>query len=228
MIFIKTHTDFAFNEIPIHKENYNDYSIICREKLNDNYPINIIYDNNNFLNKWTNLYGDMTYHYYVYKHINEYDNIIGLIQYRRFTNEHILNNYKDILKEYDIILPCKLNYNLISHYNLCHIPYLLEYIIDLIHKYKKSYRNIDLYNIDYTIPHNIFIMNKEDYVEYCKFMFWCYEIFNIKYNIYNKINDNIYYRILSFLGERLSTIFYIKHFISNNRKIYYYNEKEQL
>ena len=226
MIFIKTHKDFDFYNIPIYKENYNDFSIICREKLQNNYPINVIYDNNNYLNKWSNLYGDITYSYYIYKYINEYDNIIGLLQYKRYSNKYILNNYKEILKEYDVILPNKIYIcNLIGQYDAYHITGLLTNIINLICKYRKLYKNIDFKHIDFIIPHNIFIMKKQDYIEYCKFMFWCYEIFNIKYNIYNKVNDTEYYRILSFLGERLSTIFYIKYFINdNNKKIFYYEQ----
>ena len=131
MIFIKTHKDFDFYNIPIHKENYNDFSIICREILHDNYPINIIYDNDNILNKYSNLYGDLTYHYYVYKHLNKYDDIIGFIQYKRYPDEHILNNYKDILKEYDVMLPYKYEGALIYEYNEYHIPGLLMNILNL-------------------------------------------------------------------------------------------------
>ena len=227
MIFIKTHKDFNFDDIPIHKENYNNFSIICREKLTNNYPINIIYDSDNFLNKWSNLYGDLTYHYYIYKHLNKYNNIIGFIQYRRYTNEYILNNYKEILNYYDVILPEKHtseNFNLITNYEAFHINGLLEGIIELIYKYQPSYKNIDLYNIDYLIPHNIFIMKKLDYIKYCKFIFWCCEMINLKYKIYDKINDVRYQRIFSFLGERLSTIFYIKHFINNDKKIFDYEQ----
>lgn len=220
MIFIATHKDFIFNDIPIHKENYNEYSIICREKLNNDYPINVIYDNDNFLNKWSNLYGDMTYRYYVYKHINEYDNIIGFIQYKRYFSEHVLNNYKDILKEYDVILYDKWYIeNLITNFNIWHNQgQLLKNVIDLIYKYKTSSKSFDLYNIDYIIPHNMFIMKKYDYIKYCKFMFWCYELINIKYNIIHKYNFE-YFRFFSFLGERLSTIFYTIYF--KDKKCYY-------
>jgi len=232
MIFIKTHKDFNFDIIPIYKENYNDFSIICREKLQDNYPINVIYDNDNFFNKWSNLYGELTYHYYVYKHINEYGNIIGLLQYKRFTNEYVLNNYKEILNKYDIILPNKMSFkkiygpnsNIINQYNLCHIYGLLEDIMNLIYEYIPSYKSIDLCNIDYIIPHNIFIMKKQDYIDYCRFIFWCYKIFNLIYHIYDKVNDKEYLRILSFLNERISTIFFIKHFINNDKKIFYYEQ----
>ena len=215
MIFICSHKDFDF-DIPIHKENYNEYSIICREKLNNDYPINIIYDNDNFLNKWSDLYGDMTYHYYVYKHINEFDDIIGFIQYKRYFLQYILNNYKDILKKYDVILYAKWDcegQNLINNFNAYHGQgKLLKNIIDLIYQYKPSYRSYDLYNIDYIIPHNMYIMKKQDYIEFCKFMFWCYELINIKYEIYKQYDNIDYLRIFSFLGERLSTIFYAKHF----------------
>lgn len=228
MIFINTHKDFDFN-IHIYKENYNEYSIICREKLNNDYPINIIYDNDNILNKYSNLYGDMTYHYYVYKHINEFDNndIIGFIQYQKHFSEDILNNYKEYIKKYDVILYIKWDLegeNLISNFNIYHGQgKLLKNIIDLIYQYKPSYRSFDLYNINYIIPHNMYIMKKQDYIEFCKFMFWCYELINIKYNIYKQCDNIDYLRLFSFLGERLSTIFYTKHF--KNKKILYSYKK---
>lgn len=219
MIFICTHKDFNF-DIPIHKEHYNEYSIICREKLNNKYPINIIYDNDNFLNKWSDLYGDMTYHYYVYKHINEFDDIIGFIQYKRQFSEDILNNYKKYIKKYDIILYTKLSLgedNLIKQFDGSHRQgKLLKNIIDLIYQYRSSYKLFDLYNIDYIIPHNMYIMKKQDYIEFCKFMFWCYELINVKYKIYKQYDNIDYLRIFSFLGERLSTIFYTKHFKNKN------------
>lgn len=213
MIFIKTHKDFNIKEIPINKENYNEFSIISRETLSNDYPVNVIYDNDNFLNKWSNLYGDMTYHYYVYKHIDEYDDIIGFIQYRRYFDRYVLNNYKKILNDHDVILPGSINFDdIIYQYDMNHPPGFLKNIIDLIHEYKPSYE----INLKCIIPHNMFIMKKKDYIEYCKFMFWCFEILNIKYNMYKTYNDDInYLRIFSFIGERISTFFYLNHFDHN-------------
>ena len=212
MIFIKTHKDFDLTKLKINKDQYDEFRIICRNELKDNYDIKIIYDNDNYLNKWKKLYGDLTYHYYVYTHLNEFDDIIGFIQYRRTFNENILTGYKDLLNNNEVILPAALNFNIIEQFNNCHVPGLLEQMIDIIHEYYPEYRKVNLYSITTLFPHNIFIMKKQDYIEYCKFMFWCCNMFNSKYNIYKELNNENYFRILSFLGERISTYFYLIHF----------------
>jgi len=213
MIFIKTHKDFDLSKLNINKNQYDEFRIICRNELKDNYDIQVIHDKNNFLNQWENLYGELTYHYYVYTHLNEFDDIIGFIQYKRTFNENVLINYKELLEQYDVILPSPLkNFNIIEQFNNCHVSGLLEQMIDIIHEYYPEYHKANLYSISTLFPHNIFIMKKQDYIEYCKFMFWCYDMLNAKYNIYKELNNKKYFRILSFLGERISTYFYLIHF----------------
>jgi hypothetical protein len=213
MIFIKAHEDFDLSNLNINKSQYDEFRIICRNKLNDKYDIKVICDDNNYINKWSNLYGDLTYHYYVYTHINEFDDIIGFIQYKRTFNENILTNYKTLLNDNEIILPSPFkNFEIIKQFNNCHVSGLLEQMIDIIHEYYPEYKKMNLYNIRTLYQHNMFIMKKQDYIEYCKFMFWCYDMLNAKYNIYKKVNNKKYYRILSFLGERISSYFYINYF----------------
>ena len=226
MIFIKTHKDFDFNKFNIQQNKYNEFNIISREQLNNNYPIRILYENdgNNKLNQYNKLYGELTYHYFVYKHLFLFDDVIGMIQYRRAFSNYVLNNYNDILKEYDAILyKCRLKSTIIQNYESFHKNNWLNNIIDLLYEYKPEYKKFDFKNVTLLIPHNIFIMHKNDFIEYSKFIFWCCDLLQEHYNILQYNDDKKYYRMLSLLGERLSTIFYIQYFLDSNKKIYYDN-----
>ena len=224
MIFIKAHQDFDFNRLNIPEEQYDEFTILSRNELHNDYPVNILYETekNNKLNKWNKIYGDLTYQYYVYENIDKFDDIIGMMQYRRVFNNITMRHYKEIMKENDALLfGYNMSSTLVENYEWAHNNDLLMKSIDLIYTYKPEYRSIDYYNTTLLFAHNMFIMHKEDYVEYSKFMFWVCDMLQEKYNVLSLNEDPDYYRMLSLLGERLSTIFFLKHFLETKKKVYW-------
>ncbi len=223
MIYISTHKDFNLNnEIIIN--NKDNFNIIDGSELKNNYSINIINETskNNILYDKHIFYGDLTRQYYIYRNIQDYnDNIIGFMQYGRFFNNNVLENYKNILNKYQVILPGKhvfgdIDKNIMVNFNRYHYDHHLDKLLDLLYIYRPSYRKyINIFkNINYIIPHNMFIMKLKDFKNYCKFIFTSIELLNLQ-NIY------IYERCFSFLNERLSNLFFLKNFDEN--KIYYDN-----
>lgn len=220
MIYIQTHTDFNISPIisNITDSNYQNFRIISTakyDKLKNNYPFEIIYETelNNELYHKHDIYAEITYKNYIYKNPQIFDDdIIGFIQYKRSFSSYILNNYKAILNNHAAIVTGKYNYNMISQWNSCHQHNLLKNMFDLMCEHDTSYKELNIYNINYIRPHNIFIMKRNDFNEYCKFINWCIKIFNDKYGELNMP------KVYSFLAERLTTVFIIKHFI--NQEIY--------
>lgn len=217
MIYISAHKDFnLINQVIL--DNYKEYSIIDGGELKNEYSISVIHEtsNNNKLYWQHHIYGDMTRQYYIYKNSDLYkDETIGFMQYRRLFNNDTLLNYKDILSLYDVIVPRKYSTgNIIHQYNVCHSGDLLNITLNLIYEYNEEYRHtIDIFRkLNYVIPHNMYIMKYNDFIEYCNFMFDSLELLNIS-------KEQQYDRCYSFLAERLSTLFFIHYF--NDEKIYY-------
>ena len=216
MIFICTHKDF---DLPKYFEKHqNDICILDGGEIKNSYPLKIIHETskNNILYDKHFYYGDLTRHYFIYKNKEYKDEIIGFMQYKRFFSNYVLDNYQSILNDYNIILPGCLPFNIIKQYYNCH-GNLLNITLDLIYKYRKSYRNtIDKFKVSNNlVPHNMFIMKYNDFTNYCKFLFSIFELLNIQ-KIYKYDQSE---RCYSFLAERLSSLFYIHYF--NKDYIYY-------
>ena len=129
------------------------------------------------------------------------------------------NEYENILKKYDIILPKKLFLDGLSvkeHYEKYHNIKDLETVRDII---KVSYKE-DLIFFDkimkkkYLYPYNMFVMNKKFLDEYC---IW---LFNILFELEKRIDisnyDDYQTRVYGFLSERLFNVWVLK----KNLKIY--------
>ena len=227
-ILVVTHKDYWMpnNEIylPI---------LVGNNKVKNNYLRDNTGDN---ISKKNKNYCELTALYWAWKNLdNKY---IGLCHYRRYFSKKekcgifefinikgkrnfIMkkNEYENILKKYDIILPKKLFLDGLSvkeHYEKYHNIKDLETVRDMI---KVSYKE-DLIFFDkimkkkYLYPYNMFVMNKKFLDEYC---IW---LFNILFELEKRIDisnyDDYQTRVYGFLSERLFNVWVLK----KNLKIY--------
>ena len=229
-IFIMAHKDFE-------NLRYNPiYNIVVDDKtqLKKNYNLNIIYANEGKLYNFRKAYAEMSKLYYIYQIYKDgtiSSKYIGLNHYRRyFIFGDNIPYLEDIFKNYDVILnkQIKLYTNVKKYYCINHICKHFDEIINIIKDIKPDYystakrtsKERRMYNC------NLFIMKKEDFFEYCKFMFDILFEFDKRNNfssdkdvldylnkIYNNIEDSyIQLRLQAFLSERISNIFFHHHF----------------
>ena len=212
------------------------YNIVVDDKtqLKKNYNLNIIYANEGKLYNFRKAYAEMSKLYYIYqlyKNGTISSKYIGLNHYRRyFIFGDNIPFLEDIFKNYDVILnkQIKLNTNVKKYYCMYHICKHFDEIINIIKEFKPDYystakrtsKERRMYNC------NLFIMKKEDFFEYCKFMFDILFEFDKRNNfasdkdvmdylnkIYNNIEDSYFQlRLQGFLSERISNIFFRHHF----------------
>lgn len=247
-IFINTIKDEDYYPINQH------YKLLClgNNKLENNYQIQKLTDNSgNSISRMNRLLCEFTGIYWVWKNYNltEY---VGFCQYRKlFEFGNKIPNMNEIFENNDIILPKpKKVDNVLKHYSRFHNA---KDIISLRNIFKnekfKKYENAfaqtflggDLYCC------NIFIMKKDDFKEYCEFV-WdiateFMRINNIKtyYDAIKRVeNDKAGYlkniksmpqngeveyqaRFMAYLIERLTNVF-IKYKFKNP---YYVNVVEK-
>lgn len=229
-ILVVTHKDYWMpNEniyLPILVGNNN----IEKNFLKDNVGENIAYKNKN--------YCELTAIYWAWKNLYLKENdYIGLCHYRRYFSDYSKvdvfikkdidsrknlimkeNRYKEILKNYDVIvgknvlrrLSMKKQY--IKGHNKQSLIALRAVISNL---YPEDINYFDeIMNKNFLYPYNMFVMSKKYFNEYCEWLF------NILFNLEKKIDiskyDNYQSRVFGFLSERLFTIWLLK----KNLKIY--------
>ena len=172
-------------------------------------------DNISDLNKNIN---EMTTIYWAWKHYDEIGNpeYIGFNHYRRFFDLETIN--KEI-NENNVDLICKnpdlIRVGIIKHYELCHVKEDYEKLSAYMKKkfFDKEHNNwydefVSMSNGLYLYGCNMFVMRKEIFFEYCQFMF------PILADIIPIINvsgrDNYQKRAVSFLSERLTSLFIMR------------------
>lgn len=215
MIYLCTHTDF--NE---YKKEGN-YTIIATQELKNKYSFPVIVADNE-LRPMQFAYSEGFLIYDIWKKLKSNVKWIGINHYRRY-----FENVKD-----ETTIPMPMNCNMHHQYASCHNIDDLEKCEEIIRKHFPEY-SMDFNHINELYPCNMFIMERKDFDEYCKFIFGVLEIFNKENNLhsdedvknyvlknkarYNKPIDVIYQsRLHGFLMERLGTIFFIKHFKGQN------------
>ena len=169
-------------------------------------------------------YCELTGMYWTYKNI-ECD-YIGLCHYRRyFTKANILkrqlnkkskfdillseDDIKCLLNSADIILPKKRNYyieTIKTHYDNAHnsndLIKVKEIVLNKYPEYKASFEKV--MNGKKIYLFNMFIMKKDDYDAYCK---WLFDIlFELEKQIDISKYDQYQSRVFGFLSERLFNI----------------------
>ena len=229
-IFIMTHKDF-YNII-----TNQIYKIIADDQIQikNKYSLQVIYANKGKLFKKSQAYGEMAklhYIYELYKNGNLSSKYIGLNHYNRyfiFTDN--IPNLDDIFENYDVILNEPLNFdiNIRDKYCIIHICNNFDEILEIIKEIKPLYYEtaLEVANSTDLYACNMFIMKKEDFLNYCKFIFDILLEFDKRNNftsdedvlryVKKYFNDSrdVYYqsRMQGFLAERIGTIFFMKYF----------------
>lgn len=209
MIYICTHTDF--NEY----KKEGEYKIISVKKLEGEYSFPWIVANND-LKPMQFAYAEG----YLIKdiYLKTHDKWIGINHYRRYFDN----------PTHETILPLPIGFNMHEQYAGCHNINDLYKVEAIIDKYFPEY-SMDYKNINLLYPCNMFVMRRDDFEEYCKFVFGVLEKFNEENNL--KTDEDVYRyveknqaqygkhvdikyqsRLQGFLMERIGTIFFLKHF----------------
>ena len=230
-IFILAHKDFQNNITnPV-------YSIVVddKSKLKNNYSnLNIIYADKGKLYNLSRAYSEMAKIYYIYqlyKNGTINSKYIGFNHYRRyFSFKDNIPNIEDIFYNYEVILnkPMILLKGMKNNYCRNHICKKYDEILDIIKDIRPEYYDIALNTKSLKSFYccNLFIMKKEDFYNYCEFMFDILFEFDKRNNFRNdkdviKYTKNLYKkkqnyfiqtRIEAFLSERIGNIFYYKNF----------------
>jgi len=216
MIYICTHKDFR---------NYpqgEDFRIISSAPLNEQYEIPIKVAKN----KMTPMefsYAELYHIYDIWKAKQKKDEWVGINHYRRYFDfgsaEHNVTT-----------LPVPRQFNMHEQYARCHnLNDLLEceaIIDELYPEYHCDYAKIN-----HLYTNNMFVLSKEDFDAYCKFIFGVLDKFNEKhgfkttadveayvaknrsqYNPNRAFDAHYQARLQGFLAERLGTIFFDHYF----------------
>ena len=235
-IYIITHKDF-YNKI----SNFY-YKILCDDcsQLKNKYKLQLIsshIDNELYIKKIGYCEGSKMYYIWKnYKNNKINTKYIGFNHYRRiFSFLNKIPNLNNIFKKYDVILKKTFylkNENIKEQYSKYHIGKNMDEIIDIIkvnftNYYITALKTMNMLNVSFC---NIFIMKRNDFIEYGEFVFGVLFEFDRRNNLQNdndienyiknnfinktkvdntKINTIDYQRrVEAFLLERLSNIYY--------------------
>lgn len=171
------------------------YTLDCSYNIVNNNDTEYLLNIANKGNRYRHLRGI----YNIYKNYNLPDEI-GVFQYRRYLP------YKNIPNGYRCVVPFNniLNATIVDIYNDKHNIEDLRIVEQIINE--KEFTEYINYNYDEQYYHSMFILNKEDFNNYCKFVFdTLFEFDAVK-------NDNdLETPVCSFLGERLGSYWIYKN-----------------
>jgi hypothetical protein len=237
-IYIVTHKDFTnILYSPV-------YKILCDEKskLKQEYNLSIIETNkDNILFPKRRGYGECSKIYHIWKLYKKRilkSKYVGIIHYRRiFSFKNNIPNLDEIFKNYDVILKKKywFKFSIREQFNRYHIAKFLNESIDIIQEKFPEYYQYAISFLRKNSGHfgNIFIMKKKDFIKWGEFAFGVLLEFDKRYNLTTdkdinkliikeaknlnkKLNIPYQSRLEGFLVERISNIFYKRHF----KKVY--------
>ena len=213
-ILVATHKKYWMPEdtvyMPIHvgRENKDDLGYV-----GDNTGDNISVKNPN--------YCELTGLYWAWKNLDcEY---IGLCHYRRYFSFKVKGNnlkdkqnaileqkdYEKLLQEYDVILPNKRNYyieTVRSQYEHAHNKQDLLEVENIVKEKYPTYSDAftKVMNSRKLYIYNMFVMKKDLFNEYCK---WLFDIlFTLETRIDISNYDQYNARVFGFLSERLFNV----------------------
>lgn len=217
-IFICTHKEF---EPTVHN---NTYETLNAKQINDDIAENGLKGS---------FYSELMLYFHVAENL-KLKKYVGFCHYRKyFSFLDDVPNMDEIFKTYDMIAvnPIKFNNTVEGQYAYCHNIEDLNIVGNLIHtkfnEYSKAYDFFIKGNMMF--PCNMFIMKKEDFIEYINFVKGVLdEYVNIVgTDIEKRINENkdkylksfspnntveYQYRIGGYLAERLTNVFILKQF----------------
>lgn len=231
VIFMAAHKDF------ISPVKNKIYKIITDDEnsLKNKYDLEVIYTNkNNELYQKKIAYGETSKLYYIWKNYKSLPKYIGLNHYRtHFKFMDKVPNMDKIFAKYDVILPIHEEMKKIMKKQLPWPSCILNEIIQIIKEIKPEYfdSTIDTMYSKKMYWKNIFIMKKEDFLQYGQFVFDVLKEFDKRHNLntdedvknyilqnFPQFTKNIDYkrRLEGFILERVSNIFYTHKF----KKVY--------
>lgn len=206
-------------------------------KSEKEYDIDVYDDSGTDLSDLNKGICEFTGMYKLYKSGYEFKDYIGFCQYRvMFDFWEYIPDLEEIFKDCDLITTKRVIFknSVIEQYSSCHNLVDIEILDECIKEYDSSY--YDYWNIfleqKKMFFRNIFIMKKEMFIEYCKFIEGVMKLFLQKTSIktyedciervlshkrlYLKReypNNTVDYqsRFLAYLIERLTNLFYIKN-----------------
>lgn len=210
-IYICTHKDF----IPI--VHSDSYETIDSRNITPNLPLK----------------DDFYSEFYQFKWLAEQDNLpeyVGFCHYRRYFS--FLDEIPSLTQDKAIAAtPMVFNASVYAHYAHCHNGEDLDIISDIIDTKYPEYKKTkdEFLNGNVFIPNNMFIMHKDKFKEYIKFIISILDEYlkRVGTDIYKRIEQkhNKYiknfhpndtaeyqYRIGGFLGERCTNIFLFQNF----------------
>ena len=228
-IFIMAHKDFN------NTRNNQVYKIVADDEtqLKNKYNLQVIYADKGKLYQKRNSYAEMSKLYYIYELYRNgtlSSKYIGLNHYRRyFKFLDKIPDFDKIFENYDVILINKWSFNKNLKKQYCDFTLCkpLEEVIKIIKEKKPKYYQTAIESLNAKEGYfcNIFIMKKEDFFEYCEFIYDILFEFDKRHNFtsdkdvinylvkyYPKNLINHHMRIQGFLSERLSTIFFNHNF----------------
>lgn len=186
------------------------------------------------------MWSELTQIYYIWKHPELQADWIGLSHYRRYFD--FMNDIPELTKP--IVATSTLNmFNNYASYDICHHGKDLLTAVKLMKTLCPEYLKYGIKMLDshYLLPYNMFILPKELFNEYCEFMFTILFAFDKQIKVNNdyiemikhigdyretyvektmKPNNTYEYqaRLYGFIGERLTTTFFIKYINENGGK----------
>ena len=229
-IFICTHKKFIFN-----KAKYF-IPLLCGADFNEDIGEKKDNTGDNISSKNKN-YSELTGLYWIWKNIN--NKYVGLCHYRRyfsFDNKKYRNILKigyreskieEVLKVYDIILPCKelMDLTVEQGYKRDHIEQDWEEVKKVIKDITPEYYKtaLKVFNEHEFYPFNMFIAKKEIIDGYCEWLFKV--LFELEKRI--KISEDPYQaRVFGFISERLMKVYMDKNNLKvKEEKVIFFNEK---
>ena len=229
-IFIMAHKDFK------NLRNNSVYSIVVDDKsqLKKKYNLSIIYAKEGKLYNMRRAYCEMSKLYYIYQLYKDgtiSSKYIGLNHYRRyFSFNDNIPDIDNILKNYDVILskpflyPQGIKKQFCQYHNCSKYEEILEIIKIFKPEYYKTAIKVSSEAKMYCC--NIFIMKKNDFLKYCKFIFDILfefdkrnnfasdeDVLNFTKKLYNNTQKAYTQsRLQGFLAERISNIFFYHNF----------------
>ena len=216
-IYIAAHKDFQW--CPVNK----DYKIICgKDELRNTYPVEVITERST--QHYVDLhdsYAELTRLYHIYRNVKPLPEYIGFCQYKRYFDFYDKTaSVENIMKHHDAILPSvtPAGPNVLKSYASYHRKQDLEQCIDIIKKlFPEMSKTTDSFIKSYGLrANNMFIMKRNDFRDYCKFIFEVFDELD-KQNNWNTMDDMkkcgiVQRKTHGFLAERISNIFFLERF----------------
>lgn len=223
-IFICTHRDFTG------QPTNPCYKIISGPNTNITSNLEIFIDKDTEITPKEFSYAEGSRIYWIWKNfpLKEY---IGICHYRSyFSFFDDIPNMDEIFSKYKIVTtePLNFSYSIKQQYYKHHIPFDFGILSEIVgENFRKEFEKTKLFS------RNMFIMKKEDFLEYCEFAFGSLKKFDEKLNLktdedVQKLHNTNRYqsRIEGFLLERLTSAFITYKFKPEEIKTYPLNFTE--